>query len=114
VTHSRLTISKSGLEFLSLAIISTMAGRPPNEFERKLHQAALADPKKVCLAFDSRSTLKQRWQELTAKQSEAIVPDLSDRRSALNFLLGVGLFKLLKDGKGNVSFRAVLKTEMNA
>ena len=36
------------------------------------------------------------------------------RENAINFLLGVGLFKMLKDNQGTVSFRAVAKNEMNA
>lgn len=51
---------------------------------------------------------------ITAKQSEAIVPDTRMRENAMNFLLGVGLFKMLKDNQGTVSFRAVAKNEMNA
>ncbi|KAG6833781.1 hypothetical protein H0H87_001213 [Tephrocybe sp. NHM501043] len=73
-----------------------MSKRPPNEFESKLHQAALAAPNK----------------ELSNKQAEAIVPDVSKRQNALNFLLGVGLFKSLVDAKGSVSFRAVTKNEL--
>ena len=36
------------------------------------------------------------------------------REGAINFLLGVGLFKMLKDNQGTVSFRAVAKNEMSA
>ncbi|KAG6890941.1 hypothetical protein C0995_000898 [Termitomyces sp. Mi166 len=75
-----------------------MSKRPPNELESKLHQAALAAPNK----------------ELSNKQAEAIVPDVSKRQNALNFLLGVGLFKSLVDSKGSVSFRAVTKSELAA
>ncbi|KAF9647078.1 hypothetical protein BDM02DRAFT_3146353 [Thelephora ganbajun] len=75
-----------------------MTARPPNELEKKIHQAALADPKKV----------------ITVKQSEAIIPDTKTRENAINFLLGVGLLKMLKDNQGTVSFRAVAKNEMNA
>jgi len=53
-------------------------------------------------------------QELTAKQVEEIIPDASSRQQALNFLLGVGLFKLLQDKNKKVSFRAVAKTELVA
>ncbi|KAG6886073.1 hypothetical protein C0993_004063 [Termitomyces sp. T159_Od127] len=52
--------------------------------------------------------------ELSNKQAEAIVPDASKRQNALNFLLGVGLFKSLVDSKGSVSFRAVTKSELAA
>lgn len=53
-------------------------------------------------------------QVITVKQSEAIIQDAKMRENAINFLLGVGLFKMLKDNKGTVSFRAVAKNEMNA
>ncbi|RDB23303.1 putative DNA-directed RNA polymerase III subunit rpc6 [Hypsizygus marmoreus] len=72
--------------------------RPPNELESKLHQAALSAPKK----------------ELSARQAESIVPESTARNSALNFLLGVGLFKTLKDAKGAVLFRAVTQNELAA
>lgn len=75
-----------------------MSKRPPNELESRLHQAALAAPNK----------------ELSNKQAEAIVPDVSKRQNALNFLLGVGLFKSLVDSKGSISFRAVTKDELAA
>ncbi|KAG5339217.1 hypothetical protein C0989_005198 [Termitomyces sp. Mn162] len=75
-----------------------MSKRPPNELESKLHQAALAAPNK----------------ELSIKQAESIAPDASKRQNALNFLLGVGLFKSLVDSKGYVSFRAVTKSELAA
>jgi len=51
---------------------------------------------------------------MTVKQSEAIIPDTRSRENAINFLLGVGLFKMLKDNQGIVSFRAVAKNEINA
>ncbi|KAG5646417.1 hypothetical protein DXG03_003467 [Asterophora parasitica] len=75
-----------------------MSKRPPNELESKLHQAALSAPN----------------QELSNKQAEAIAPDVTKRQNALNFLLGVGLFKSLVDAKGHVSFRAVTKNELAA
>ena len=53
-------------------------------------------------------------QEITAKQCEAIIPDPKARAAALNFLLNTGMFKVLKDAKGNVLFRAVSKTELTA
>ncbi|KAF9057373.1 RNA polymerase Rpc34 subunit-domain-containing protein [Panaeolus papilionaceus] len=73
-----------------------MSKRPPNELESRLHQAALAS------------------KELTAKQAESIVPDPTARRNALNFLLSAGLFKLLTNSAGQVSFRAVSKEEVLA
>ncbi|KAK7061534.1 putative DNA-directed RNA polymerase III subunit rpc6 [Favolaschia claudopus] len=67
-----------------------------SELETKLHQAALSASK----------------HEITSKQAESIIPDQKARQNALNFLLGVGLFKSLKDAKGNVIFRAVTKGEL--
>ncbi|KAJ7507539.1 RNA polymerase Rpc34 subunit-domain-containing protein [Mycena galericulata] len=67
-----------------------------NELESKLHQAALAGLK----------------HEITSKQAESVIPDQKARQNALNFLLGVGLFKSLKDAKGNITFRAVTKGEL--
>ncbi|KAJ7638610.1 RNA polymerase Rpc34 [Roridomyces roridus] len=67
-----------------------------NEQESKLHQAALAGPK----------------HEITSKQAEAVIPETKARQNALNFLLSVGLFKSLKDAKGNIIFRAVTKGEL--
>ncbi|KAF8665701.1 hypothetical protein AX16_000153 [Volvariella volvacea WC 439] len=75
-----------------------MSRRPPNELESKLHQAALATPKK----------------ELTAAQAESLVPDPQTRQDALNFLLKVGLFKSLVDARGGIIFRAVTKAELTA
>ncbi|KAL0580764.1 34-kDa subunit of RNA polymerase III (C) [Marasmius crinis-equi] len=73
-----------------------MSKRAPNENETKLHQAALSSPNK----------------EITAKQCENVVPDSKARQDALNFLLGVGLFKSLTDKKGSLVFRAVSKEEL--
>ena len=76
----------------------------------------MTDPKKVCLCA-LRTVLQgldSIFQVITVKQSEAIIQDAKMRESAINFLLGVGLFKMLKDNKGTVSFRAVAKNEMNA
>ncbi|KAF7313622.1 RNA polymerase III subunit RPC34 [Mycena chlorophos] len=69
--------------------------RPLNALETKLHQAALAAPK----------------QELTPKEAEKLIPDAKARQNALNFLLGVGYLKALKDAKNNALFRAVTKVE---
>jgi DNA-directed RNA polymerase III subunit RPC6 len=49
---------------------------------------------------------------MTAKETEAIIPDPSTREKALNFLLGVGLLKTLIDANRKVSFRAVTKGEL--
>ena len=46
---------------------------------------------------------------ITIKQSEAIIQGTKMRENAINFLIGVGLFKMLKDNQGTVSFRAVAK-----
>jgi hypothetical protein len=51
---------------------------------------------------------------ITSKQAEAIIQDAKMRENAINFLLSVGLFKMLKDNQGTVSFRAVAKNEINA
>ncbi|RXW25206.1 hypothetical protein EST38_g678 [Candolleomyces aberdarensis] len=75
-----------------------MSKRPPNELESRLHQAALALPK----------------QEISAEKAKDIIQDPKARQNALNFLLAVGLFKSLKDSKGNISFRAVSKGELVA
>ncbi|KAF9534406.1 RNA polymerase Rpc34 [Crepidotus variabilis] len=75
-----------------------MSRRPPNEYESRLHQAALGAPRK----------------ELTAKQTESILPDSTQRQNALNFLLGVGLFKGLTSTSGQLVFRAVGKEELAA
>ncbi|EPQ51929.1 hypothetical protein GLOTRDRAFT_123048 [Gloeophyllum trabeum ATCC 11539] len=71
-------------------------GRPPNALERKLHQAAVGS---------ANHTLSQ-------KEVDALAPDASARVSAINFLLGTGMLRLMKDGKGNNVYRAVLKKEL--
>ena len=64
--------------------------------------------------MDGSATFISISQVMTVKQSEAIIPDTRTRENAINFLLGVGLFKMLKDNQGTVSFRAVAKNEINA
>jgi len=92
-----------------------MSKRPPNELESRLHQGALASAKKVSYELVAFSrNLIATCQELTAKQTEAIVPDPAARQDALNFLLGVGLFKSLKTSTGQLVFRAVSKEELVA
>ncbi len=49
---------------------------------------------------------------MTAKETEAVIPDPGTREKALNFLLGVGLLKTLVDSNRKVSFRAVTKGEL--
>ncbi|KAJ6629209.1 RNA polymerase Rpc34 subunit-domain-containing protein [Mycena sp. CBHHK59/15] len=68
------------------------SSRRISELESKLHQAALSAP--------------------DIKQAESVIPDQKARQNALNFLLGVGLFKSLKDAKGSITFRAVTKGEL--
>ncbi|SJL01732.1 uncharacterized protein ARMOST_05055 [Armillaria ostoyae] len=75
-----------------------MSKRPPNDIETKIHQAALSSDN----------------HELTPKQIEEIVPDTKARQKAINFLLAVGLFKPLSDGKKKITFRAVARAELNA
>ncbi|KZT63169.1 hypothetical protein DAEQUDRAFT_734121 [Daedalea quercina L-15889] len=70
--------------------------RKPNALEQRIHQAALADSKK----------------SITPKECEALVPESKARMDAVNFLLATGLLKAMKDPKGNVLFRAVMKKEM--
>ena len=91
-----------------------MSKRPPNELESRLHQAALSSSKKVRLLTCFLGKFLTILQEITAKQAESIIPDPNARQDALNFLLGVGLFKSLKDSKGHISFRAVTKNELVA
>ena len=67
----------------------------------------------MCHASDS-ATLISIFQVITVKQTEAIIPDTKTRENAMNFLLGVGLLKMLKDNQGTVTFRAVAKNEINA
>ncbi|KAA1474411.1 hypothetical protein DENSPDRAFT_824288 [Dentipellis sp. KUC8613] len=72
-----------------------MAARKLNPLETKLHQAAL-----------------QAGKPITQKEVDAIVPDAAARISAINFLLGAGMLKLLKDGN-KLLYRAVQKGEMD-
>lgn len=91
-----------------------MSKRPPNDVESQLHKAVLSTPKKVW-----GHSLEAQYlidiigiKEMTAKETEAVVPDPSAREKALNFLLGVGLLKILVDSNRKVSFRAVTKGEL--
>lgn len=74
-----------------------MSVRKLSSLEQKIHQAVLAA---------SNNTLSQ-------KEIESVAPDARARTAALNFLLGAGLFKLLKDDRGTISFRAVVKKELD-
>ncbi|KAF9076414.1 RNA polymerase Rpc34 [Rhodocollybia butyracea] len=71
------------------------ATRPPNARESSLHYAALSGPN----------------NEISAKETEEVIPDPTQRKDALNYLLSVGLLKPLKSSKGVLSFRAVTKSE---
>lgn len=51
---------------------------------------------------------------MSAKELEAIVPDLASKTAATNFLLGAGMLKALKDSNGKLVFRAVVKKELEA
>ncbi|KAG2134084.1 RNA polymerase Rpc34 subunit-domain-containing protein [Suillus clintonianus] len=73
-----------------------MSGRKLNPEEQKLHQAALSSTDKV----------------LTSKEAEKIIPDVSARTAAVNFLLGAGMLKVLSNAAGVISFRAVMKKEI--
>ncbi|TFY71775.1 hypothetical protein EVG20_g1229 [Dentipellis fragilis] len=72
-----------------------MAARKLNPLETKLHQAAL-----------------QAGKPISQKEVDAIVPDAAARVSAINFLLGAGMLKLMKDGS-KLLYRAVQKGEMD-
>ncbi|KAH9937795.1 RNA polymerase Rpc34 subunit-domain-containing protein [Epithele typhae] len=73
-----------------------MSGRKLSALEQKLHQAALADSKKT----------------ITQKECDVLIPDAAARTGAINFLLGTGLLKAMKDTKGQLSFRAVMRKEL--
>ena len=95
-----------------------MGSRAPNDVESKLHIAAMGNPKKVCksntIILFGLTHFYFTIQEITAKECEGIIPDTTARAAALNFLLSSGMFKLLKDAKGNVIFRAVSRGELTA
>ncbi|EGO01017.1 hypothetical protein SERLA73DRAFT_167202 [Serpula lacrymans var. lacrymans S7.3] len=73
-----------------------MSGRKLNPQELKLHQAALSNTDKM----------------LTSKEAEKLVPDAGARTAAVNFLLGTGMLKVLSNSAGVISFRAVMKKEI--
>ncbi|EIW51661.1 uncharacterized protein TRAVEDRAFT_137014 [Trametes versicolor FP-101664 SS1] len=74
-----------------------MSTRKPNAIERKLHQAALAKTEKI----------------VTPKELENLVPDANARLAAINFLLGTGLFVLLKGEQSQITYRAVSQEELS-
>ncbi len=96
-----------------------MSGRKLNVLEQKIHQTALASEDKVrkvthrhqLLSFEHGESAHYS-QTLSQKELDALSPDVSSRTSALNFLLGAGLLKVLKNEKGKLSFRAVVKQEL--
>ena len=77
-----------------------MSKQPPNELESRLHQVVLSSSKKVRLLTRFVGKFLTILQEITAKQEESIIPDPSARQDALNFLLGVGLFKPFEGYEG--------------
>ncbi|ETW77264.1 hypothetical protein HETIRDRAFT_429562 [Heterobasidion irregulare TC 32-1] len=72
------------------------AGRKPNELEAKLHHAAL-----------------QASRPLTQKEIDILAPDAKPRTGAINFLLGAGMIKVMKDNSGGLLYRAVTKEEVD-
>ncbi|KAN0094666.1 RNA polymerase Rpc34 subunit domain containing protein [Tylopilus felleus] len=74
-----------------------MSSRKLNPDELKLHQAALAKNEKT----------------LSIKDVEKLVPDASARTTAINFLLGAGMLKVMTSSGGVTAFRAVMKKEMD-
>lgn len=53
-------------------------------------------------------------QSLTSQSLATLAPDVNERKVAINFLLGAGLLKLLQHPGGKVSFRGVVKGELEA
>ncbi|KAG2073840.1 hypothetical protein BDR04DRAFT_1126991 [Suillus decipiens] len=64
---------------------------PISPEEQKLHQAALSS---------------------TDKKLKKVIPDVSVRTAAVSFLLGAGMLNVLSDTAGIISFRAVMKKEI--
>ncbi|KAI0057324.1 hypothetical protein BV25DRAFT_1995044 [Artomyces pyxidatus] len=75
---------------------SSSTSRKLSKLETKLHQAVLHSSK-----------------PLLQKDIDALAPDPPTRTAAVNFLLGSGMIKLMKDSAGQLSYRAVLKEEMD-
>ncbi|KIP03161.1 hypothetical protein PHLGIDRAFT_130315 [Phlebiopsis gigantea 11061_1 CR5-6] len=78
--------------------MSANMSRKLNALEQKIHQAALS--------ADDRT--------VSGRELEALAPDQGARTTALNFLLGAGLLKAMKDAHGRLAFRAVVKKELEA
>ncbi|TFK53165.1 hypothetical protein OE88DRAFT_1657064 [Heliocybe sulcata] len=70
-------------------------GRAPNALERKLHQAASGSPNRI----------------ITQKDVDVLAPDSHARNAALNYLLGTGMLKLLKQDGKNV-YQVTSKKEL--
>jgi len=76
---------------------SASSSRKLNSLETRLHQSAL-----------------HTGRPLVQKEIDALAPDAHGRTNAINFLLAAGLFKLMRDPNGNLSYRAVQKNELDA
>jgi len=81
--------------FAARRALVTMS-RKLSVLEQRIHQAALAAPKMT----------------LSQKEVDTLAPDATARLAAVNFLLATGLFKLLKDTKGHISYRTTPKQEI--
>lgn len=91
-----------------------MSGRKLNALEQKIHQTALAASGKVCSTTSKRCLTKSpASQKLTQKDIDAVTKDGSARTAALNFLLSTGMLKLLRGDDGKLSYRAVVKEELD-
>ncbi|KAF8580645.1 hypothetical protein K439DRAFT_1636889, partial [Ramaria rubella] len=49
---------------------------------------------------------------LGQREIDALVPDVNIRVAAINFLLSTGMLKMLQDGSKQISYKAVMKKEM--
>ncbi|KAH9992336.1 hypothetical protein BJV77DRAFT_1003205 [Russula vinacea] len=74
---------------------SSSANRKLNTLETRLHQSALLS-----------------GRPLTQKEIDALATDPHARTNAINFLLAVGLLKLMRDSNGSLSYRAVQRTNL--
>lgn len=52
-------------------------------------------------------------QKITQRDVDGLSSDLAARTSALNFLLGSGLLKVLKGDDGKLHYRGVVKEELD-
>ena len=52
-------------------------------------------------------------QKITQKEVDALSSDITARTTALNFLLGAGLLKVLKGEDGKLLYRGVVKEELD-